>query len=120
MECAQGPPTLHQRCPPGTSACSPPSRAEHEAEASTTGGSSALQHGLWLLGRSPVLAPTTHRQPWARWFPPRLGKHGWPWGKTRLWQKPKSPHTSEGFFSFCRDQVDLVFGILEHLEADVV
>lgn len=36
------------------------------------------------------------------------------------WQKPESPHTSEGFFSFCRDQEDLVLGILEHLEVDVV
>lgn len=67
----------------------------------------------------PVLAPTGHGQPWARWWPPHLGKHG-PGGKALLWQKPKSPPTSEGFFSFCRDQVDLVFGILEHLEADVV
>lgn len=41
-------------------------------------------------------------------------------GKTLLWEKPKSPRTSEGFFSFCRDQGDLVFGILEHLEVDVV
>lgn len=31
-----------------------------------------------------------------------------------------TPHTSEGFFSFCRDQLDLVLGILEHLDADVV
>lgn len=31
-----------------------------------------------------------------------------------------TPHTSEGFFSFCRDQLDLVLGILEHLDVDVV
>lgn len=40
--------------------------------------------------------------------------------ETLLWENPRSPRTSEGFFSFCRDQGDLVFGILEHLDVDVV
>lgn len=35
-------------------------------------------------------------------------------------EQPKPLRTSEGFFSFCRDQLDLVFGSLEHLDADVV
>lgn len=76
-------------------------------------GAVALHQGLWLL-----LDPLPTKQPWAGWLP-HLGKDS-PTGKTLLWEKPKSPRTSEGFFSFCRDQGDLVFGILEHLEVDVV
>lgn len=94
----------------------PPSRAGHEVEAGTA---LALQCGLWRLGGCSVLTPAAQRQLWVCREPPQLDKHG-PRGKTLLWQKPKSLRTSEGFFSFCRDQVDLVFGILEHLEVDVV
>lgn len=72
---------------------------------------------LWAPASQRTPCPGTHHpHSWARWLPPRLGRHS-PGEQLSF---GKSPHTSEGFFSFCRDQVDLVFGILEHLEADVV
>lgn len=119
MDWAQGPPTLHQRCLPGTSACSLPAELSTRLRLAPTGGSCGS--AAWVLASRRMPCPGTHRPQPAMGTPvaTRSGQAR-PQEKILFRQKPKSPRTSEGFFSFCRDQVDLVFGILEHLEADVV
>lgn len=63
-EWAQGPPTLHQRCPPGTSACSPPAEPSTRLKPAPLVGARLCSMGSGFLEVA------------LSWFPPPTASRG--------------------------------------------